>query len=209
MSAQPAGWAVISAWPPRARLGRPVWLRAGGGDSEQGERAHGQHRVAVEGVPEPDLVLIESGLPFCLLVTFFHRPSLPRHGEQDAQGYRAARRGVAVEEGQPERVGRGCGGLAPNAAARPSRATPRVVAVALAAAPARAGLPRRRGDQPGQESARTFRPEPGCSRTLKLPGPRTRIPSRRPRRPGAASPSGHRPRPRRPSRTAPRRPLPR
>ncbi len=58
----------------RAGHGRVCGLRGGGGrfraggcDGEQCERAHGQHGVAVEGVPEPDLMLVEAGLPFCLL----------------------------------------------------------------------------------------------------------------------------------------------
>ena len=50
------------------------------------------------------LKLHESGLPFCLLVAFFHRPSLPGHGDQRAQADGAAGRGVAVEERKVRRV---------------------------------------------------------------------------------------------------------
>jgi len=38
------------------------WL--GGGDGQQGLGAHGQDGVAVEGVPQPDLVLVQAGLAF-------------------------------------------------------------------------------------------------------------------------------------------------
>ena len=46
-------------------------FRAGGGDGEQGLGAHGQHGVAVEGVPGADLVLVQAGLAFSLLEAFF------------------------------------------------------------------------------------------------------------------------------------------
>ena len=101
MSAQCRGLGA-RRWP-----GCRPWLRDGEGGAgraaataSSGERAHGQDGVAVEGVPQPDLVLIESGLPFCLLVAFFHRPSLPGHGDQSRAGRPGAGRGVAVEERQ-------------------------------------------------------------------------------------------------------------
>ena len=48
----------------------------GGRDGEQREGAHGQHGVAVEGVPEAELVLVKAGLPLGLLVALFNRPPL-------------------------------------------------------------------------------------------------------------------------------------
>ena len=51
--------------------------RAGGGDGQQRLGAHRQDGVPAEGGPQPDLVLVKPGLPFSLLVAFFHRPSLP------------------------------------------------------------------------------------------------------------------------------------
>jgi hypothetical protein len=56
------------------RRGEGWW--PGGGDGEQSERAHGQHGVPAEGGPEPDLVLVQADLPFCLLVALFSRPLL-------------------------------------------------------------------------------------------------------------------------------------
>ena len=50
--------------------------RAGGGDGEQGQGAHGQHGVAVEGVPQADLVLVQPGLSLALLEALFSRPPL-------------------------------------------------------------------------------------------------------------------------------------
>jgi hypothetical protein len=47
---------------------------AGGCDGEHRERAHRQDGVAVEGVPEPDLVLVKSGLPLALLVALLNLP---------------------------------------------------------------------------------------------------------------------------------------
>jgi hypothetical protein len=38
-------------------------LRAGGCDGQEGEGAQGQDGVPVEGVPEPDLMLIQACLP--------------------------------------------------------------------------------------------------------------------------------------------------
>jgi hypothetical protein len=129
-----------------------VWAgrcRACGGDGQQGVGAHGQHGVAVEGLPGPDLMLVEADLVFSLLEAFFHRPSFPCDPDQGGQGHRAALRGVAEVEGQVFGVGqaaayqdpvRGLGGAGPG---------PFVVAVTFAAAPARAGLPRRARDHGG------------------------------------------------------------
>ena len=57
--------------PGRHGAGRP-----GGRDGEQREGAHGQHGVAVEGVPQAELVLVKAGLPFPLLEAFLNRPPL-------------------------------------------------------------------------------------------------------------------------------------
>ncbi len=56
----------------RCGLGRPR-----GGDGEQGLGAHGQHSVAVERVPGPDLVLVHPGLAVALLEAFFAGHLLP------------------------------------------------------------------------------------------------------------------------------------
>ena len=64
--------------------------RSRGGDGQQREGAQGQHRVAVEGLPQPDLVSVEADLPLGLLVTLFHRPSLPGYSDQQRQGDRPA-----------------------------------------------------------------------------------------------------------------------
>ena len=52
--------------------------RAGGRDGEQREGAHGQHGVAVEGVPQAELVLVKAGLPLALLEALLHRPASSR-----------------------------------------------------------------------------------------------------------------------------------
>jgi len=50
----------------------------------------------VEGVPQPDLVLVQAGLALSVGEAFFRRPSLPCDLDQDGQGYWSAFRGVAV-----------------------------------------------------------------------------------------------------------------
>ena len=95
MSAQAAGWVLALAGVPPCCVNGAG--RAGGG-GEHGERAQGQDGMPVEGLPEPDLVLVEAGLAFCLLVTFLHRPSPPADHDQRGQGHRASGRGMAVEE---------------------------------------------------------------------------------------------------------------
>jgi len=45
--------------------------RAGGGDGQQRLGAHRQDGVAAEGVPGPDLVLVQARLSLTLLVAFF------------------------------------------------------------------------------------------------------------------------------------------
>jgi hypothetical protein len=65
VSCQAAGWpagALPTFWAGRCRTC--------GGDGEQGVGAHGQHRVPVEGLPGPDLVLVEADLAFSLLEAF-------------------------------------------------------------------------------------------------------------------------------------------
>ena len=52
--------------------------------------------MAVEGVPQPDLVLVRAGLALAVGEAFSSRPSLPCDLDQDGQGYRPAFRGVAV-----------------------------------------------------------------------------------------------------------------
>src|SRR5690242_4941228 len=92
-------------------------------------------------MPQPDLVAVEAGLPFALLVAFFYRPSLPRDLDQHGQGDRPAGWGVAVEERQLRWVGQAAADqhVVPRRAGRGPG--PFVVAVALAARPARARLP--------------------------------------------------------------------
>ena len=72
-------------------------------------------------------------------------------GDLDQYGHRhrAALRGVAVKERQVRRVGQAAADQHPVPRRGGRRPRPFVVAVALAAAPARAGLPRAGRDQPG------------------------------------------------------------
>ena len=108
-----AGWLVIGAGGqlagvapgcglPGADGGRVAtgqrWL--GGGDGQQRLGAHGQHGMAVEGMPQPDLVLVQAGLALAVGEAFLYRPSLPCDLDQDGQGYHPAFRGVAVVERQ-------------------------------------------------------------------------------------------------------------
>jgi hypothetical protein len=60
-----AGFVPVPRLPGRAAGGawRGEGWWPGGGDGEQGERAHGQHGVSAEGGPEPDLVLVQAS-PF-------------------------------------------------------------------------------------------------------------------------------------------------
>src|SRR5262249_5869188 len=58
--------------------------------------AHGQHGVPVEGMPEPELVLVEPGLALGLLETFLYRPAFPGNPDKDAYGNHA--RAVGDEE---------------------------------------------------------------------------------------------------------------
>jgi len=60
--------------------------RACGGDGQQRPGAHGQDGAAVEGVPQPDLVLVQAGLPPAQLEAFLYWPSLPGDPDQDGQG---------------------------------------------------------------------------------------------------------------------------
>ena len=73
----------------------------------------------------------------------FYRPSLPGDADQDGQRDRAALRGVAVVERQVRWVGQAAADQQPVPRRGGADPRPGVVAVALAAAPARAGLPRR------------------------------------------------------------------
>ena len=123
--------------------------RPGGRDGEQREGAHGQHGVAVEGVPPAELVLVKAGLSLTLLEALLHGPAFPRDFDQDRQGHRPG--GVAVEERQVI----GVGDLAADQQPVPRRAgrdhRPLVITVALAAPPAGAGLPAAGRDEPGQD----------------------------------------------------------
>ena len=60
--------------------------------------------MAVEGVPGPDLVLVQADLPPALLVALLYGPPLPGSPDQDGQGHRPVPRDVAVEEGQVRQV---------------------------------------------------------------------------------------------------------
>ena len=66
-----AGWELPGIAPGCGRVaaGR---TRPGGGDGEQRLGAHRQHGVAVEGAPQPDLVLVQACLAFRLLEAFLH-----------------------------------------------------------------------------------------------------------------------------------------
>ena len=149
VSRQAAGWAELPAACPGS-----AWRRgrggAGGGDGQQRLGAHGQHGVAVEGAPQPDLVLVQARLAFSLLVAFFCGPSLPGHRDQDRQRHRPALRHMAVEERQVSGVGQAAADQHPVPRRGGGGPRPGVVAAALAAGAARAGLPRRgrhhRGD---------------------------------------------------------------
>jgi hypothetical protein len=87
----------------------------------------------VKGVPEADLVLVKSGLPFSLLEALLHGPRLAGDLDQDGQGHQGG--GVAVEEGQVS----GIGDLAADQQPVPRRGRrdqrPLIIAVALAARP--------------------------------------------------------------------------
>jgi hypothetical protein len=54
-------------------------------------------------VPQAELVLVKSGLPFSLLEALLYRPSLSGDPDQDGQGHRPG--GVGIEERQVGGVG--------------------------------------------------------------------------------------------------------
>src|SRR6266536_1775178 len=94
-------------------------------------------------MPQPHLVLIQARLPFSLLVAFFCGPSLPGHRDQGRQRRRPALRDMAVVEGQVSGVGEAAADQQPVPRRGGGDPRPPVVPAALAAGPARAGLPRR------------------------------------------------------------------
>ena len=148
--------------------------RAGRGDGQQRLGAHGQHGMSAERVPGSDLVLVQACLPLALLVAFFDRPSFPGDRDQARQGHRPALRGMAVEERQVRRAGPAAAEQHPMPRRGGRGPGPRVVAVALAAAPARAGLPRGGRDQPGRRGHGRLRPDGRV--TVKFAGTATRYP---------------------------------
>ena len=154
----------------------------------------------MEGGPEPDLVLIKAGLPFCLLVTFLYRPSLPGYLDQHRQGHRPACRGVAVEERQISRIGDAAADQQPVPRRGCRQPRPLVVAVAFAARPARAGLPAAAGTSRARNATAVLLPEGRVS--LKFEGTANTYPLPPSRRRPAASSCARRLRRRLPSRTA-------
>ena len=122
--AQAAGWVLALAGVP------PCCVDGAGRAAAMARTASAQTYRTVcrwKDCQSRDLVLVEAGQAFCLLVTFLHRPSPPADHDQCGQGHRASGRGVAVEEGEVTRVG---------AAAADQRPVPRRPGAGLAPGPA-------------------------------------------------------------------------
>ena len=121
--------------------------------------------MAVKGVPEAELMLVKSGLPFSLLEALLDGPPLAGDLDQDGQGHPAGR--VAVEEGQ---VG-GVGDLAADQQPVPRRGRrdqrPLVIAVAPATPQVRVSQ-QRAATSLVRDATAAFRPEGRV--TLKLTG---------------------------------------
>ena len=65
--------------------GSPSGSAGRAADGQQCLGAHGQDGVAMEGVPQPDLALVQAGLALCVGEAFFHRPFLACDRDQDGQ----------------------------------------------------------------------------------------------------------------------------